>query len=181
MAYIYKAGLEGASRLPRILSWRGTTSAQHQQFEYFGGHVNDEPVNIRARNRMEILDVGSGSLAVFPTPHKFFFAREEEINIGYVYYRKDTEGSFSLGVMYPEHNEGYHPWGVTDEIWAKRSRTSLGHADNYALFNAPAGTRQRMSVYYYLNAHSDKATHDAVLAYTHNDAGIQTRWTATRL
>ncbi len=168
VAYIYKAGLKGFPITSNTkLAWRDT--AQHLQFEYFGGHVNDEPVNIRARNRMEILDVGSGSLAVFPTPHKFFFAREEEINIGYVYYRKDTEDSFALGVMYPEHNEGYHPWGVTDAIWAKRARTSLEHADNYALFNAPAGTKQRMSVYYYLSAHSDKATQDAVLAYTHND------------
>ena len=38
-----------------------------------------------------ILDAGSGSLAVFPSPHKFFFAREDEINVGYVYYRKDNE------------------------------------------------------------------------------------------
>ncbi len=45
----------------------------------------------------------------------------------------------------------------------------MGHADNYALYNAPAGTAQRMAVYYYLNARDDRATHDSVLAYTHND------------
>ena len=32
-----------------------------------------------------------GSLAIFPPPHKFFFARENEVNLGYVYYRKDTD------------------------------------------------------------------------------------------
>jgi len=58
-------------------------------------------VNVRARNRMEILDAGAGSLAIFPPPHKFFFARENEVNLGYVYYRKDNGKSFSLGVMQP--------------------------------------------------------------------------------
>ncbi len=68
---------------------------------------------MQARNRLEILDAGAGSLAIFPPPHKFFFARENEVNLGYVYYRKDSDKSFSLGVMQPEHGEGYAPWGVT--------------------------------------------------------------------
>ena len=168
VAYIYKAGLKGFPITPDTrLVWRDT--AEHTQNEYFGGAPNTEPVALRARNRMEILDVGSGSLAIFPSPHKFFFAREDEVNLGFVYYRKDNGTSFSLGVMWPEVGEGYHPWGVTDEEWNRRTRTSMGHADNYALFNAPAGTAQRMAVYYYLNTRDDRATHDSVLAYTHND------------
>ena len=71
--------------------------------------------------------------------------------------------------MWPEHGEGYHPWGVTDAEWDRRTGTSRGHADNYALYNAPAGTEQRMAVYYYLNANDDRATRESVLAYTHND------------
>jgi hypothetical protein len=168
VAYIYKAGLKGFSITANTkLVWRD--SAEHTQYEYFGGAPNTEPVALRARNRMTILDPGSGSLAVFPSPHKFFFAREDEINVGYVYYRKDNNSSFSLGVMWPEQGEGYHPWGVTDEEWNRRTRTSRGHADNYALYNAPAGTEQRMAVYYYLNAKDDRATRESVLAYTHND------------
>ena len=50
---------------------------------------HSSPVNVRARNRVEILQAGSGSLAVLPPPHKFFFARENEVNLGYVFYRKD--------------------------------------------------------------------------------------------
>ena len=169
VAYIYKAGLKGFPITDSTkLAWRD--SAQHQQYEYFGGHVNQGPVNLRARNRMEILDVGSGSLAVFPTPHKFFFSREVETNLGWVYYRKDTANSFALGVMWPEHNEGYHPWGETDAEWTRRVGTSRGDIYNMALFNAPPGTRQRMSVYYYLSARSDEATRNALMAYTHNDA-----------
>jgi hypothetical protein len=168
VAYIYKAGLKGFRITPDTrLIWRDT--AEHTQTEYFAGAPNTEPVALRARNRMAILDVGSGSLAVFPSPHKFFFAREDEVNLGFVYYRKDTDSSFSLGVMWPDQGEGYHPWGATDAEWKRRTETSRGHADNYALYNAPAGTEQRMAVYYYLNAGDDRSTRESVLAYTHND------------
>jgi hypothetical protein len=115
VAYIYKAGLKGfALTEDTRLLWRD--NAQVWQEYSFGGAPNDEPVNLRARNRLEILDTGKGSLAVLPPPHKFFFARENEVNLGYVYYRKDTAGSFSLGAMQPEHGEGYAPWGVTDPV-----------------------------------------------------------------
>jgi hypothetical protein len=110
VAFIYKAGLKGfAIGGDTKLVWRDTS--QLWQENDFGGEVNQEPVNIRARNRLEVLDTGEGSLAVMPPPHKFFFARENEVNLGYVYYRKDTAGSFSLGAMQPERCEGYDPVG----------------------------------------------------------------------
>lgn len=169
VAYIYKAGLKGfhIANDTKVV-WRDTARAWQQ--EDFGGAPNTDPVNVRARNRLEILDApGGGSLAVFPPPHKFFFARENEINLGYVYYRKDTGSSFSIGAMQPEIGEGYIPWGVTDEIWKKRADTSRKQWDNFALYNAPPGTKQRMAVYYYLSPASDRATDAAVLAYTHGD------------
>ena len=126
-------------------------------------------VDLKARNRLEILDAGAGSLAIFPPPHKFFFARENEVNLGYVYYRKDSEKSFSLGVMQPEHGEGYAPWGVSDEVWNRRVRVAREQLENYALYNAPPGTVQRMAVYYYLSPSGDHATQQAVMAYTHDD------------
>jgi hypothetical protein len=168
VAYIYKAGLKGfAIHDDTKLVWRDT-ARQWQQYS-FGGAPNSEPINLRARNRLEILDTGRGSLAVFPPPHKFFFARENEVNLGYVYYRKDDDKSFSLGVMQPEKGEGYAPWGVTDAIWNRRTSSSRAEWDNFALFNAPPGTLQHMAVYYYLSAANDRETQSAVLAYTHDD------------
>ena len=168
VAYIYKAGLKGFNIANDTkLVWRD--NAQVWQEYEFGGAPNDEPVNLRARNRLEILDTGKGSLAVLPPPHKFFFARENEVNLGYVYYRKDSNSSLSLGVMQPEHGEGYAPWGVTDPIWNKRTETAFRQKENYALYNAPAGTAQRMAVYYYLSTKDARATQQAVLEYTHND------------
>ena len=155
MAYIYKAGLKGfAINDDTKLEWRDTSQVW-QQYE-FGGEVNQQPVDLQARNRLEILDSGAGSLAVFPPPHKFFFARENEVNLGYVYYRKDSDSSFSLGVMQPERGAGYAPWGVTDEVWNRRVRVARSQIYNYALYNAPPGTEQHMAVYYYLSARTPR-------------------------
>jgi hypothetical protein len=169
VAYIYKAGLKGLAIGDNTkLVWRDTARAW-QKYE-FGGAVNHDPVDLRARNRLEILDAGAGSLAVFPPPHKFFFARENEVNLGYVYYRKDSATSFSLGVMQPERSEGYHPWGVSDAVWQRRTGVSHSQWENYALYNAPPGTEQHMAVYYYLSGKKPEAAQAAVLAYTHNDS-----------
>jgi hypothetical protein len=168
VAYIYKAGMKGFALSDETkIVWRDT--ARQPQEISLGGAPNDRPVNVRARNRLLILDAGSGSLAVFPPPHKFFFARENEVNLGYVYYRKDSNNSFSLGAMQPEKGEGYHPWGVTDAEWKRRTETSREEWDNFALYNAPPGSMQHMAVYYFLSARGDQATQEAVLAYTHND------------
>ncbi len=157
VAYIYKAGLKGFSIGPGTkLEWRD--DAQVWQEYEFGGEVNEQPVDLQARNRLEILDAGAGSLAIFPPPHKFFFARENEVNLGYVYYRKDNDSSFSLGVMQPERGQGYAPWGVSDEVWNRRVRVARSQIYNYALYNAPPGTVQHMAVYYYLSAAGAHAT-----------------------
>ena len=168
VAYIYKAGLKGFAINPDTkLVWRDTARAW-QEYQ-FGGTPNDEPVNLRARNRLEILDVGQGSLAVFPPPHKFFFARENEVNLGYVYYRKDGSSSISLGAMQPERGEGYPGWGISEEEWTRRTGVSREQVENFALYNAPPGTMQHMAVYYYLSPKGDHATQESVLAYTHDD------------
>jgi hypothetical protein len=168
VAYIYKAGLKGFQIRddPRVV-WRDTS--QVWQENEFGGEPNQEPVNVRARNRLEIVDAVAGSLAIFPPPHKFFFARENEVNLGYVYYRKDNDSSFSVGAMQPERGEGYAPWGVSDEVWNRRVRVAREQVENYALYNAPPGTLQRMAVYYYLSPEDDHRTQQAVMAYTHDD------------
>jgi hypothetical protein len=169
LAYIYKAGLKGFPIHPDTkLEWRD--DAQEWQEYDFGGDINQQPVDLEARNRLEILDAGTGSLAIFPSPHKFFFARENEVNLGYVYYRKYSDNGFSLGAMQPEHGEGYAPWGVSDEVWDRRVRVARSQIYNYALYNAPPGTTQRMAVYYYLSAAGSRQTQQQVMAYTHNDA-----------
>ena len=111
VAYKYVGGLKGFGIARRhALVWRDT--ARGWQHYAFGGAVNQDPVGLRARNRLAILEANGGSLAVFPPSHKFFFSREIETNLGYVYYRKDSESSFSIGVRQPDREVGAKPWGI---------------------------------------------------------------------
>jgi len=168
VAYKYMAGLKGFAlgKDTRVV-WRDTARAWQEYT--FGGTVNTDSVGLRARNRLGILETGGGSLAFFPAPHKFFFARENEVNLGYVYYRKASEGRCAVGVRQPDRSEGYNPYGASDEVWHRRVAESRAETYNFALYNAPPGTWQRMAVYFYLSPDSGRLTQPAVLAYTHDD------------
>lgn len=153
VAYKYAAGLRGfhIAGLPRV-QWRDT-GGNTQQYA-FGGAPNRHPVPLRARNRIAVAEGPAGSVAVFPPPHQFFFARQLEINLGFVWYRKDDERSYSLGVRQGDSHEGYNP------VWVDRV---------FALYNAPPGTWQRMPVYFYLSREDGATARDRALAYTRGD------------
>jgi hypothetical protein len=168
VAYLYRAGVAGF-RLDEATRVRWRDIARAWQEYRFGGSSNESPVALRARNRLAILETGTGSVSVFPPPHKFFWAREMELNLGYVWYRKDGETA-AIGVRQPEREEMYRPYGVSDELWKRRVAQSRHFArGNFALYNAPPGSWQRMPVYLYLSAEPAEAVQQAVLAYTHDD------------
>ena len=110
VAYKYEAGLQGFSTDAQRVRWRDT-SGDWQKYE-FGGTPNQSLVALRARNRVATVEGPGGSIAFFPPPHKFFFSRELEINLGYVWYRKDDEKLFSIGVRHADHEEMFRPQGV---------------------------------------------------------------------
>jgi hypothetical protein len=153
VAYIYRGGLKGfsAGSLPRVF-WRDTQD-RTQASEATGGEAGTLNV-LRARNRLAVAGGTGASVAVFPPPHQFFFARELETNLGYVWYRRDGRATFSMGVRQGESAEGYNPTWI---------------AQVFSLYNAPPGTQQRMPVYFYLSPDGPDACRDAVLAYTHGD------------
>ena len=168
VAYKYVAGLKGfpINENTRVV-WRDVARAW-QSYE-LGGAVNSDPVALRARNRLGIVETTGGSLAFLPPSHKFFFAREIELNLGYVWYRKDTDSSFSAGVRQADHEEEYRPYGVSTEVWDRRQRQARNNLGNFALYNAPPGTWQRMPVYFYLSPNDSRTTQQAVMALTHDD------------
>src|SRR6185437_10572783 len=131
VAYKYVGGLKGfvIGSGSRVV-WRDTARAW--QYYAFGGAVNQDAVGLRARNRLAILEAGGGSLAVFPPSHKFFFSREIETNLGYVYYRKDSESSFAIGVRQPDREVGYKPFGFSDAVWNRRVAESRSELNNFA-------------------------------------------------
>jgi hypothetical protein len=150
VAYKYDAGLNGlTTRLTPRVAWHDTGG--HPQEYRFGGPKNDTIVPLKARNRVLIAEGKGASLAVFPTPHTFFFTREVDTNLGYVWYRKDAADRFAIGIRQAESEE------VPEYV------------ENFALFNAPPGSVQRMAVYFYASAGTAEATRDAVLAFTRDD------------
>ena len=153
VAYIYRAGLKRFSKdsLP-LVHWREAQD-QKRKGDASEGEVGKIEV-LRARNRLAIAGGQDGSVAVFPPPHQFFFARELEVNLGYVWHRPDGGNTFSLGVRQGENAEGYNP------TWAEKV---------FSLYNAPPGTQQRMPVYFYLSPDKPETCRESALAYTHGD------------
>jgi len=151
VAYKYEAGLKGFSTdlTPRV-AWHDTGG--HLQRYEFGGLVNNAMVPVKASGRVIVAEGRSGSLAAFPPPHTFFFTREVDTNLGYVWYRKDPSGRFGIGIRQADREENPQ------------------YVENFALFNAPPGTKQRMAVYFHASADAAEPARDAVLAYTHGDA-----------
>lgn len=150
VAYKYDAGLKGFSTaaMPQVTWFDTGGNAQHYQF---GGGLHDGPVAVRAKNRVMVAEGKGGSVAVFPPPTVFFHTREVDTNLGYVWYRKDAEGRYSIGVKQADKEDDRR------------------YLFNYALYNAPPGTQQRMATYFYLSPGDAKAARASVMAFTNND------------
>jgi hypothetical protein len=158
VAYIYNAGVKGVGIQPNSkLAWRDTANMwQENRLE---APVNQKPATVVAANRLLALEGSGGSLAVFPPPHNFFWTREISVNLGYNWYRKDSDRSYSLGIRQSE--------GEADP--ADAGRGAEDRRQNFALYNARPGTEQRMPMYLLVGSGSAQAAVESALAYTRND------------
>jgi hypothetical protein len=151
VAYKYDGGLRGLSsgNGTRVV-WRDI--ANNWQENRLGGAINEQEMPLTTASRLVVAERGgAGSIAIFPPPHTFFWAREIAINLGYSWLKKDSATTFSLGVR---QNEKEH---------------ESENQANFALYSARPGTVQQMTVFLYANAGSAEQTFDAALAYTHGD------------
>ena len=101
VAYKYDAGLKGFSTaaMPRV-TWRDTGGGRSSISS--AGPRRSSLSGVRAANRLLVAEGPRGSVATFPPPHTFFFTREVDVNLGYVFYRNDGGGTYSIGVTMPE-------------------------------------------------------------------------------
>ena len=149
-AFKYDTGLKGLSANPEgKLVWRDLVNRWQQHL--MSGTINDKPVIIRSNNRLIAAEFEQGAISAFPPPHSFYWARESEENLGYGWYRKDTESSFSLGIRQAELE-------ANPEFY-----------QNFALYSARPGKWQRMPVFYYISSKSGKDAIEKALAFTHGD------------
>ena len=153
VAYLYDAGLKGLTiGAGSRLVWRDPTNAGHAYL--FGGARNERAVPVTTANRLLIADRGpAGSIAVFPPPHNFFWTREAAVNLGYNWYRKDSDASFSFGIRQSEEESDHLPQ----------------YKANFPLYNARPGTMQHMPVFFYVSADAAEQTRAAALAFTRAD------------
>jgi hypothetical protein len=158
VAYKYDAGVKGVPIHPTSkLAWRDTANMwQENRLE---AQINQNPSTVVAANRLLALEDSGGSLAVFPPPHNFFWTREISVNLGYNWYRKDSDTSFSLGIRQAE--------GEADP--ADAGRGAEDRRQNFALYNARPGTWQRMPIYLLIGTGNSQSAIESALAYTRND------------
>jgi hypothetical protein len=158
VAYKYDAGLKDVAIQPasRVV-WRDISNLWQEN--RLGGAKNDGPVPLKASNRLVVAEGPGGSIAAFPPPHRFFWARETEFNLGYNWYRKDSPSTFAFGIRQAEKEEAPHAAGRGPEDTSQ----------NYALYSARPGTWQQMPVFFYVSPEAGRATVQSALAFTRED------------
>ncbi len=150
VAYKFDAGLAGLTLQPGSrVAWRDL--ANQWQESRLGGASHADPVALKTSHRLVIAESPTGSLAAFPPPHTFFWAREVETNLGYSWFRKDSTDTFAFGIRQAEKEEDPR------------------YQANFSLYSAPPGTIQRMPVYFYPTAGPASAAAEAALAFTRVD------------
>jgi len=149
VAFKYNAGLKGLPLSRSRMVWRDLVNTW-QEYQ-FGGPTYEKPTIIKSNNRLIAAEIKEAGIAAFPPPHSFYWARESEQNLGYSWYRKDSESSFSFGIRQAEHEEDpefYH---------------------NFALYSARPGTWQRMPLFFYISAKGGEDAIEHALKFTNND------------
>jgi hypothetical protein len=148
-AYFYDAGLRMA--VPRDVRPGNNMESEITYYDEEGRlrveHPNvSEKQPVKARYRTLAARAEGGSVAVIPTPHKYFMPRDFTTNMGFLWHTA-WRGQVYLGVrQLPDDNSRFYPW-----------------------MNAPPGTAQRMNVFFLLSSGEAKPLIEEVLRYTNRD------------
>jgi hypothetical protein len=150
VAFKYDGGLKGlAIAQGSKVIWKDL--AGRWQDQQFGGPVSQGPATVWSQNRLILAEVPGGSIAAFPPPHIFYWARESEQNLGYSWCRKDSATTFSFGTQQAEKEEDPE------------------FLHNYALYSARPGTWQQMRVFLYVSPEPAQTAAASAMAFTNND------------
>jgi hypothetical protein len=146
VAFLYDAGLVGSAPKWQRMAWLDTEGRLRR--EEARPDAPDRPIAVR--HRALVAESASGSLACFPPPHQFFFPRDLTDNLDTAWSGRGHRGlekRTGFGIRQSETGGGsYVPW-----------------------FNAPAGTEQRLGVFYLLTRGDANDALQETLRYTHGD------------
>jgi hypothetical protein len=145
-AIIYDTGMESPVANWESMAWNDT-SGNLRSVKY-ANQAAAEPVAVSGRTI--VASGNSGSLAVFPAPHQFFYPQDEAYNLQFVWhgwnYRQRATGC-GFGIRQSDTGDTrFVPW-----------------------FNAPPGTEQHLGVFYLLTRGDARQALEAVARYTHGD------------
>jgi hypothetical protein len=148
-AYFYDAGIRMAADSERVAGWNMQSEAVYYS-NTSGKLVVESPdferSPVKAKYRVIALRTAGGSLAAFPAPHQYFFARDTTQNLGYLWH-SSYRGETAIGIrQLPDDNLPFYPW-----------------------MNAPPQTLQRMSVFYLISDGEPAAAIEQTLRYTNRD------------
>lgn len=151
VAYFYDAGIDYQPVADRRPGNNMDTEVTSYDFENGALRTFRVPV-VSERNpetvkyRTLAAKTANGSLAAFPPPHQYFFARDYTSNMGYTWTRA-WRGHVGIGIrQLPDDNSPYYPW-----------------------MNAPPGTAQRMGLFLLVSDGPPATALSDVLAFTHHD------------
>ncbi len=120
--------------------------------------IDLEGPHLKVHRRTLIAHGPGGSLAVFPPPHQYFFARDETNNYGNLWYQLYAiNADLKLG--------DFFRFGIRQTPYSEE-------ANKAPLVNAPPGTVQHMAMFWYVGAGPARETFDRVSAYTHDDSFV---------
>lgn len=145
-AILYDAGLISKEMKWESVAW----SDVYDNMQTRQPSVNDTAENEAVKYRTIIGQTKTGSIAVFPAPHQYFYPLDEAFNLKFVWYgnqyRKMADG-YGLGIRQDLFGDNrFVPW-----------------------FNAPPQTKQRLNFFCLLNAGNPSLTLKEVKKFTNDD------------
>lgn len=149
-AIVYDAGLISRTEKWNSLSWTNTA----EQMESAPVHYTDSAKNLSVKYRTIAAQSQSGTLALFPAPHQYFYPLDEAFNLKFIWhgkhYRKMLDG-YGIGIRQElQGDRRFVPW-----------------------FNAPPGTHQRLNFYCLISDAGAADALDAVKKFTNADRYVK--------
>ena len=145
-AFLYDAGLVSKQPVWESIAWADTLN-QMQRVPADAARIA-EPQAVKYRTIVGTN--ATGSLAVFPAPHQYFYPLDEAFNLNFTWYGRNYRH------LIPDFGLGIRQDLMGDNRWVP-------------WVNAPPKTQQRLNFFCLLSLDSPDATLAAVKKFTHGD------------
>ncbi|MXV16368.1 hypothetical protein [Hufsiella ginkgonis] len=146
-AILYDAGLVSKKKVWDNIAW----SDVNKNMQGVKPSRTDESVNLEVKYRTVIGENATGSLALFPAPHQYFYPLDEAFNLKFTWYGSNYMKmipGFGIGIRQdPLGDKRYVPW-----------------------FNAPPKTQQRLNFFCLLGPGKAAPVLEEVKQFTHGDS-----------